>query len=210
MKKSLFSLILLLIILTSFASATITRINYPSDKEVISHTARIQLNISSSLSEECYFTYNNIAKNQSINCNGISLVNLPNADGRYNITVADNASSSITQEIIVIRPYGSLVTATYIFTIFLILLSFYWLAYTITKFAELSFSLKDFILSFGMLFAFLLDYQLVLEYVNVPFIINWLDLTLSACWWVLLPFSGIAFIVCAIVRAINKKKPIKD
>jgi len=84
MNKRLILLVIFSLVFISLVNAGVDSINYPYNNDVLSYSARINLNVSSSASTGCYFTYDSgtgsVAYNQSISCDGISLVNLPNSN----------------------------------------------------------------------------------------------------------------------------------
>lgn len=203
---SLLSLLIVLCILLSYsAMAVVQSINYPAPNDIISETARIRLSVTSTdTSSTCYFNYDNV-KNVSVACNGTTLVNLPNADNTYRIIVGDEDGSSINQQVTVVKAQGVLVTAIYILDIIIILACFFILIYTIDKFSQLDVTMIDLGMSWTALFGLFLSYQLSLEYLNMPFMLDWLNLILNTCTYSLGIISLIGFIVSAIHRATTSK-----
>lgn len=208
MKKIIIS-VFLAICFISFASAAITSINYPHDNDVITHTSRINLNVSSSGSTGCYFTYTSptgaVAYNQSIICNGVSLVNLPNAEGTYNLTAHDSAASTQTITVTVAKPSGILVTLIYFLTFFVLISMLFLTIINLAKLATFATTIFDIAISLSVYFGLLIAYQLVLEYSAVPFILNWLDLIQSIGGWVMVMLPLISFFVTFVVKGVQKK-----
>lgn len=209
--KLYLAIFLILFLSINNSSAAITSINYPYNNDIIPNTARIQLNISSSGSTGCVFYYDTptgtVAFNQSIACNGVSLVNLPNAEGAYNLTVEDSAASTQTITVTVDKPAGILITAIYILTFFLFLSMLFLIILNIARLATFSMTIFDVAISLSVYFGMLILYQLSIEYINVPFFIGWLDLIqLGNIGWLFVAFPIIAFFVSFTYKGTQKKK----
>lgn len=210
MKKLLFFLIILSFMIIPSISSIVDNINYPYNNDIISYSARIQLNVSSSASTGCYFTYSTslgpALYNQSVECNGISLVDLPNANGEYNLTVTDDVSDSQTITIKVEKPAGILVTMIYFFSFLILLFMLFIFIINLAKLATINFTIFDVAKSLTIYFGLLISYQLVIEYVGVPFIIDWLDLIRSISGWIMVVLPIISFFITFFVKGTKKKK----
>lgn len=205
-KSILYILVILLLALPSLA--TIQSINYPAPNEIITETARIRLNVTSTPSSEvCWFTYNNVARNQTISCDGISLVDLPAASGTYNITVWDNATSSKTQNVTVIQNNSNIVLFIYILATISILAILFLTIYLLGRTATFETNIYDVSYSFVAYFALLISYQMSLEYSRVNFLLSWQELFINSSGWMMIVFSTASFIVCLIIRTTQKKNP---
>lgn len=199
------ALLMVLLLMPSLVSAGIESINYPAPNDVIPETKNIRLNLTSSLlTENCTFSYDGI-RNQTVACNGISRVDLPNADGAYQIKVTDGSGNSIGQYVFIEKPTGVLVLVIYglsYFLIFGIVVSFLRLLLRLLLF---KIGLSDMLISLGLYFLLLFDYQLVLEYINIPFLVDWLDLLIDWGGWISIIFALLFWIICVFVRAGKKK-----
>lgn len=212
MKKLYLFIFALLLINLGTVAATVDSINYPHNNDIISYTAKIKLNVSSSGSTGCIFNYVSslgaVPYNQTVLCDGVSLVDLPNADGNYNLTVLDDVGDSQTITIKVIKPNGILVAAIYTLTFFLLLSILFVFILNLAKLATTSTTIYDVAISMTVYFGLLISYQLIIEYSAVPFIIDWLDLIRSIAGWVLVMLPLISFVVTFFVKGTQKKKPL--
>ena len=213
---SVLTIFILSIMIIGTASAGVDSINYPRNNDIISETARINLNVSSTAVSNCVFYYTTsngaVPYNQSVLCNGISLVNLPNADGNYNISVQADGGSSVTNVITVDKPNGILITLIYVLTFFVLFSGLFFFVINLAKLATVSTTIFDVALSWSIYFGVLISYQMVIEYSNVPFIIGWLDLMRVIGGWVLFVLPLIAFFITFFFKGMKKKSlpSIKD
>jgi len=193
---------------STLVSASMTSINYPVANDIISETARVKLDVSSSGSSGCYFNYNNI-KNVSIGCNGVSLVDLPNGNGDYNITVGDNAGSSITQVVTVRRMTGSVVVFIYLISLIILMGIVFDVFYLLGKAVQLNVSLYDIGVSYALAFGLMIDYQLAVEYIRIPFLVDWLNICLTSSLWMLMVGGTGLFAFSFVKNLTDKNKPQK-
>lgn len=211
MKKII--LVYLLIVLLALpsiptASAALTRLNYPRDNDIITYTNNVEINITSAGSSNCVLYYQTslgiVPYNQSVVCNGISSVDLPNANGLYNISIADDAGDIITHNIEIKKPVGILITSIYIIT-FLIFLGLFFMTFLLmAKLAILNVTIYNILTSLALFFGVLIMYQFNQEFTTLPFIIDWLDITISLGWiFVIWPIA--AFFISFFVNAIKKR-----
>lgn len=212
MKKIIFLCLLSLLLagLTlPLTVADVLSINYPAANDIISESSRIRLNVTSNgTSDGCYFTYDG-TKNQSVSCNGISLVNMPNADETYRIRVTDNAGSYVDQQLTIKKPAPSTTNFLFLITVLLLCGSLFLLFYLLKKLVTLDMRWFDLAVSFVFFFAFLIVYQLDLEYLNIPFIFDYLDVFFQGSIYALVVFPVIAYFVCGTARSFKKKKHLK-
>jgi hypothetical protein len=208
MKTTLVFALLAALLLAGSVSSEVLSINNPAPNEVISETARIRLSVSSTeTSSGCYFNYNNV-RNVSVDCNGTTLVNLPNADGVYQLNVGDSEGTGVTQYVIVKKPTGAIVVLVYTLGLGLMLALLFLLFRMIIRTALLEYNVYDLFTAWGVLFAYMITYQLMLEYVNASFIIGWADLFMNyGGFWILTTLSTTSYAICAIARATRKKRP---
>lgn len=197
--------LLCLICLSTGVLGAVNSINYPAPNDIIPETARIKLDVSSSAADTgCVFSYDNV-KNVSVSCNGVSLVNLPNADGTYQIKVTNGSGDScVTQYVTVSKPSGSVVLFIYLFSFFLIFgigLSFFW---TFIRLVLVKVGLMDVTIGLVLYFAILFDYQLALDYIGIPFLISWLDLTITIGMWTAALIPIVLWLICGLVRTFKK------
>lgn len=206
------SLFAILVFSASFVSAGVDSINYPRENDIITYTARIPLNVSSTASTGCYFTYETangiVPFNQSVGCDGVSFVNLPNSDGDYNITVADDGGSSITRKITIDKPSGILVTAIYVLTFLILLGMLFVFILNLAKFVTLETNIYNLAVSWTIFFALLIAYQLNIEYTAVPFVLNWINVIMMIGGFTLFLFPLIALIIIIFKKSTDKKRPI--
>lgn len=212
MGKQLFYLVALCLFIFSIVpvSASWDSINYPYANDVLTYSARIPLNVSSTGSTGCYMNYitsnGQVNNNQPILCNGITLVDLPSAEGTYNITVWDDAADSETIIVTVDKPSGILVTAIYVLTFGILLSMLFIFILVLSRTATARMTIYDVAKSWTAYFGLLVSYQLALEYANVPFVISWLDLIQSIGGWVMIALPLIGFFVTFFVKGTEKKK----
>jgi hypothetical protein len=206
LNKLIFSILLISIFSSALVSAAITSINYPVANDIISETARVKLDVSSSGSSNCYFNYNNV-KNVSVSCNGVSLVDLPNGNGDYNITVGDNSSSSITQVVSVRRMTGSVVVFIYLLSILTLMGIVFDIFYLFGKAVDMSVTLYDLGISYSLAFGLMIDYQLAVEYIRIPFLIDWLNICVTTSLWMLMVGGTSLFAFSFIYNYMKKNKP---
>lgn len=89
MRKLILSMLFVMLMVGMVAGAP--TINYPYNNDIVlGNTIPLDIN---SASSNCYFNYNNIY-NQSISCNGISNVDMPNAEGNYTLYVGDDVGET--------------------------------------------------------------------------------------------------------------------
>lgn len=196
--------------LTSFVVyADVLSINYPAPNDIISESARVRLNVTSNgTSANCVFSYDNVS-NQSVGCNGVSLVDMPNADETYRIRVTDSAGSFVDQQVTIQKPSPVTSNFVYVLTILVLCGVVFWVFYLIRKLAEVNLRWFDVAISICFYIIFLIVFQLNWEYVNVPFILDYLDLFFDASIYVLVVFPLIAFFVCGSIRSMKKKKLLR-
>lgn len=211
MRKIFFFTILILLTL-NLASASIDSINFPYGNDVLTYSNNIPLDVSSSGSTGCVFFYDSptgyVPYNQSIDCNGITYVNLPNADGVYNISVMDDATDSIQQTLTISRPSGILVTFIYALSIFLLGAMLFIFVLILAKTAVGDVTIYNLGLSWAFYFTLFATYQLILEYANIPFIVGRIDLLLTISSWLVVVFPVIAFLISVIIKSTIKKQPL--
>lgn len=205
MKKLYFFLFIL--ILLPLINAGIDSIDYPYNNDTLSYTSRIPLEVSSSGSTGCYFNYDHI-HNVTVECEGVSLVDLPNSDGSYMLYVGDDAGSQTSIQINIVKPSGILITFLYALCVVILIGMLFVFVINIAKLATFSMTIYNLVISWSFFFALLITYQLILEYSAVPFIIDWLDLIMSISMWVVVVFPLIALLITMIKKGTDKKKPI--
>jgi len=199
----IFAMILLMF---SSVSADILSINYPAPNDIISEGSRIQVNVTSDgFSAGCYFNYDDVY-NQSISCDGTSIVNMPNADETYRIKVGDNAGNYITQQVTIQKPSGIMVMFVYTITMIILCLMIFGTVALLIKLATYDMKVLDLCISLCLYVVYLIIYQLNLEYIGVPFIMNYLNLFLTTSLWIFVVFAPINYVVCVIIRSFKKKK----
>lgn len=200
------SLFLVLVLLAVPVDAAILSINYPSANDTIPETARIKLDVTSNaLDSGCQFEYDNV-RNQSINCHGVSLVNLPNVDGTYIIRVYNGSGDYLEQPVNVSKPTGNLAIFIYALSLFVLFgLSFSFLLYVL-KLTVIRVALADLMLSLALYFLLLFDYYLVLDNVGIPFLLTWLDIAIKVGVFTAVFIPLILWVVCAFARTWKKGK----
>lgn len=190
-------------------SGAIESINYPHNNDIITYTNNIPLDVSSSGSTGCYMTYTtstgDVALNQSITCNGISSIDLPNSNGVYNLTAWDDSANSQTITITVSKPSGILITLIYALSFVILLGMLFMFIIILGRFVMLDVTIYNVALSWTFYFGLLVAYQLNEEYAAVPFVLNWLDLIMSIGGWLLFAFPLIAFVISLIKKGTDKK-----
>ena len=204
--KSFLNFYFVLLLLSSLVSADIVSINYPSPNDIISESSRVRLDVTSNgTSANCYFNYDDI-KNVSVACNGVSLVNFPSKSETYRIRVGDDAGSYITQQVTINKSDGVLPTVVIVFAIVIMMLMFFMFFHILGKLIVMEVGLYDLAITYVIIFGYFLVYQLMLDVVNLPFLLTWLDLFSKISLWFLSIFTLISFVVCFIYRATSKKK----
>lgn len=198
-----FMLVLLLLLAITPVLASVDFIEYPAPNEIIYQSSRIKLNVSTTLGQDCYFNYNNV-RNQTINCDGISLVDLPSGNGVYNITVGDN-ETSITQSVIVRRPSGDMVIFTYIFTFLIVATLLFYVIVLLAKLASFSIGIYDLAANYALYFGLLFCYQLALEYVPIPLFLDWVQFFMTNLAWTAIVLPGVGYLICFFIRLFSKK-----
>lgn len=189
----------------SFVSASVLYINYPAPNDIISESARIRLNVSSSVnSSDCFFSYDGV-RNQSVGCDGVSLVNLPNADETYRIRVTDSDGSYVDQQLTILKPAAGVVNFVYAITIIILCGLIYMIVYLIGRLVSFETDVRDTTISLCLLLAFVIIYQLNLEYISVPFILDYMDVFMSVGLWIMSVFVIVNYLVCMTYRAFKKK-----
>ena len=204
-RRPLFRVILFLAILTIpyLVSAQIDTIEYPANNEIITQSQNIKLNITSTAGSNCYFNYNHV-RNVSVDCEGVTLINLPSGNGVYNLTVGDD-DNSITHVVTVRRPSGDIFLIVYVLTLIVILLLIFYLILLLAKLAMFTIGLYDVAISLGLYFTLLYLYQLAIEYMTITYFLDWLQLFIQILAWPTFILPLIGFVVCFIVRAFQKK-----
>lgn len=205
-KFFLFPLVLACVLLgAGLVLGTVEQIVYPAPNDIISESSRVRLNVlSSDNSSDCVFSYDD-TYNQSVSCNGTSLVNLPSVSETYRIRVTDSDSSFVDQQLTIAKPIGGVAVFVYALTLLVLIAWLYFFVLTIVKSALLEVGVYHLLAVIIVFFLFLFVYQLNLDYVNSPFILGWLDLFLNIFNYVILVFSFLSFVVCSIVRSFKKK-----
>jgi len=192
--------------LPCLVKADVLSINYPAPNDIISESARIRLNVTSNgTSADCLFSYDNVS-NQSVGCNGVSLVDMPNADETYRVRVTDDSGSYVDQQVTIMKPSAITVNFIYGLTIFLLCSVVFWIFYLIKKLAMIMIKWFDVAISTCVYIVFLIVYQLNWEYINVPFILDYMNLFFTGSLYVLLVFPLVGFFVCGSIRSMKKKK----
>ena len=203
---TLIFVVLCLICLSTGVLGAVETINYPAPNDIIPETARIRLDVSSDAADEgCVFSYDNV-KNVSVSCNGVSLVNLPNADGTYLLRVTNGSGSCVSQYVTVSKPSGAVVLFIYIlsyFVIFGIGLALFWV---LIRLVLLKCGLIYVAISLCLYFALIFDYQLALDYVNIPFLMSWLNLFQDIGLWTAVFIPLVLWLVCGLARTFKKGK----
>lgn len=170
-KKLIIALLVFSLFFTPSASAAFTW-DHPANNEILTSPS-IYLNVSGN-AQDCLFNYNNV-KNQSISCNGLTMIRLPAVDGVYNLTVFETfpGSSSQTRQITLHIPSGLTVTT---YTILFIGLSFilvFLFLYAFGRLISLDFDLLDLCLNIGIYIALLMFQAMNLQYLGSEFINDW-------------------------------------
>lgn len=204
--KKIFVAFLLMIFLFPLISSAITSIDYPYNNDTLSYTSRINLQVNSAGSSNCYFNYDNV-HNVSIACSG-GLVDLPNADGTYMIYVGDDAGSQKNIQVHIVKPSGILIAFLYALVIIFVLGMLFIFVINLAKLATFSTTVYSVAISWSFFFGMLLTYQLILEYSAVPNIINLLDQIRSISMWIAVVFPLIALVVTMFKKGTDKRKPI--
>ena len=194
---------------TPFSEATVLEITYPAPNDIISNSARVRLQaVSTGNSSNCYFNYDEVY-NQTVECNGTTLVNLPNADETYRIRVGDDAGSYVDQQLTVQKPSPNVTNFVMALTIIILCSLLAMIIYSIARFVKLETNIKDLIVSLCLSLGFILVYQLNLEYINTPFVFDYLDLFMSNGLWILVVFMLVNYFVCATSRSFKKKGKLR-
>ena len=194
---------------TPFSEASVLEISYPAPNDIISNSARVRLQVVSTFnSSNCYFNYDEVI-NQSIACNGTTLVNLPNADETYRIRVGDVEGSYVDQQLTVQKPSPNVTNFVMALTIIILCSLLAMIIYSIARFVKLETNIKDLIISLCLSLGFILVYQLNLEYINTPFVFDYLDLFMSNGLWILVVFMLVNYFVCATSRSFKKKGKLR-
>ena len=194
---------------TPFSEATVLEISYPAPNDIISNSARVRLQVvSTGNSSNCYFNYDEVY-NQTVECNGTTLVNLPNADETYRIRVGDVEGSYVDQQLTVQKPSPNVTNFVMALTIIILCSLLAMIIYSIARFVKLETNIKDLIISLCLSLGFILVYQLNLEYINTPFVFDYLDLFMSNGLWILVVFMLVNYFVCATSRSFKKKGKLR-
>lgn len=201
--RSLALFLLLILLALPGINAQVDLIEYPANNEIIYQTSRIKLNVSTTLGSDCYFNYNNV-RNQTISCDGVSLVDLPPGNGVYNITVGDN-ESSLVQSVIVRKPSGSMVIFTYVFTFLIVAVLLFYFIVLLAKLASFSVGIYDLAANFALYFGLLFCNQLALEYVPVPLFLDWVNFFVGNLGWTSVVFPSIAYFISFFIQLFSKK-----
>lgn len=195
----------------NIVSAGITSINFPYDNDVLSYSLRIPLNVTSSGSTGCVFYYDaglGNSYNQSILCNGDSLVDLPLSSGQYNLSVSDDSGSTQTINIEISRPEGIIVALVYFLSILILLGLLFIFILNLAKFAMMDFTVYNVAVSWTFYFALMIAYLFSLEYSGVPFVISWLELIQNIGLWFFIVFPLIALFVTIFYKSTKKKNTL--
>jgi hypothetical protein len=186
--------------------ADVLSINYPAPNDIISQSAKIRLNVTSNgTSADCLFSYDNVS-NTSVSCNGISLVDLPNADATYRIRVTDGDGSFVDQQVTIMKPQGTTIFFIYTLTVIVLASIIFMIVLLISKLATFETNLYHVAISLVLYFVFLITYQLNLEYIAASFILDYITTFFSAMSWVLIVFPILNYVICLLVRTFQKKK----
>lgn len=200
------------ILATSTVSASVNSINFPYDNGIITYSHNVELDVSSTASSDCVFFYETaggiIGYNQTVVCNGVTSVIFPSSNGIYNITVMDGAGSSQTNTVIIDKPSGILITLIYTLSFFILLAMLFIFVINLAKFAMLDTTIYNVAISWTVYFGLLIAYQLNLEYGQVPFVLNWLELIMSIGGWLMFFFPLLAFVISIIKKGFDKKQPL--
>lgn len=193
MRKILLALCILTLLSITLVSGAVDSINYPYSGQNLT-APKLQLNISTTGSTNCYWNYNNI-HNETINCNDVSLINLPAIDGVYNITASDNTGSrqSVIVHLTQIEPEIKLFF--FVGFILLIVVLFWSVFNVIGHFVKLDCDLKDIIFAFSSYFVFLAYYGLLLEYFDNFLILQFSEMILDVGSYTHIFLPAIAFVV---------------
>ena len=190
-------------------SASVLEISYPAPNDIISNSARVRLQVVSSFnSSNCYFSYDEVY-NQTVVCNGTTLVNLPNADETYRIRVGDDSGSYVDQQLTIQKPSPSVTNFDMALTIIILCGLVAMIIYSIARFVKLETNIRDLIVSLCLAICFIIIYQLNLEYINTPFIFDYLDLFMTNGLWILVVFMLVNYFVCATSRSFKKKGKLR-
>jgi hypothetical protein len=189
-----------------FVLGDILSINYPAPNDIISTGSRIRLNVTSDgFSTNCYFNYDNVS-NQSVACDGVSLVNMPNADETYRIKVGDGAGNYISQQVTIQKPDGIMVMFVTLLTVVVLCVMIFMTVSQVVKLATFNMKMLDLVICLCLYLVFLFVYQLNVEYMSVPFIMDYLDLFLNWALYIFAVFAPMNYLICIIVRMFKKKK----
>jgi|TARA_Y100000310_G_scaffold193850_1_gene193801 hypothetical protein len=208
MKKLFIFMVLSILLSLTIVSAGITSINYPYDNDIITHSLNIPLDVSSSASTNCVLYYDSstgaVPYNQSVGCSGITEIDLPNANGVYNLTISDDAGSTKKIKITLEKPEGILITAIYILTFAILLGMLFIFIITLAKISVVDLNVYNVAVSLTFYFALLISYQLNQEYANVPFILDWLDLLIKMGGYLLVVVPLVGFVITLIIKSTKK------
>ena len=208
MNKNLifFGLVCIILLGSSAVLGQVLSINYPQPNQVISQTSRLPLNVSSDLgSSSCIFLVDGYS-NTSVVCDGITTVNLPNADGEYLLTVIDQAGDSVTQHVYVSKPMGAMAIIIYLATFALMIWMIFLTFWILLKFAQSKVNIFHVMVCWGSYAIFLFFYQLALEYANVAFLISWFELTIQPLGWIMVVASLSFYLVNSMVNTLKTGK----
>lgn len=166
MKKLLWISLVFVLCFASLASASIDAINSPYDGEIVNSPA-IDLEIDTTGSTYCYWTYAYPANNYSISCAG-EKIRLPKTEGDYNITISDNTGDLKSVVVTLDYPDG-FVIVFYSLGFLIICFSLVGLLLmSIFKTIELEMDAKDLTLNISAYIVLLAFYFLCLEYLGNP------------------------------------------
>jgi len=78
------------------------------------------------------------------------------------------------------------------------------------KLASYSIGLYDMAANYSLYFLLLASQQLALEYVAIPWLLNWLDLFISILGWTAIVLPSLGYFVCLFIRLFSKKDSVND
>lgn len=207
MNKTLFLLLICMILLGSNnVLGQILSINYPQPNAVVSQTSRVNLNVSSDGSSTTCILLIDGYSNTSVLCNGLTTVNLPNADGDYILTVVDEDDTSVTQHVYIVKPVGAMAIIIHLSSFVIMLLMIFLIFLLLLKFVQLRLNLYHVLVCWASFALFLFFYQLTLEYLNMGLLINWFNLLLKPLGWVMVVASALLYFAVSMINTLKTGK----
>lgn len=193
-KKIIFSL-LLIMLFSGIANATISSVDYPKNGQILT-SPTIDLQITSDGST-CTWNYNQVVNNSLLSCDG-DKIRLPPVEGQYNITVYDDDSSEIIGVTVSLPSDFLTLGAIIIFVlgIFLVLITLFKNIESISKFST---SLYEVIYSMSVYFGILSMNYFNLEYFGNSLITDITDMfiTVGAFTHMFFPLVGLVLSMIA-------------